>query len=271
MSSTSSLKVAIETLTDPGCHRQQNEDGIRCVIPPKGAGGRQEGAIIVIADGMGGALAGEVASAIAIRDIVDGYYSDGRPLNEIVQRAGDAIYECSKSREDLAGMGTTCVALTIENDGAFAAYVGDSRLYLLRGGQIYQMTEDHSMVAEMVRHGQLTREEARNHQDRNVIIRALGTRPNVVVAAWDRPFPLRAGDRLVLSTDGLHDLVEDEEILAVAGSRPAASACRELVELAKARGGYDNITIGIVTLGENGDQSRENGSFATTREFGVPV
>src|SRR5262249_47601887 len=141
-------------------------------------------------------------------------------LEDLVASAGRAIYRHSLEHPELEGMGTTCVAVSIHNGSAMAAHVGDSRLYLVRRGNIYQMTEDHSVVAEMVRSGMLTPQEARHHQDRNVLSRALGTQASVEVAVWDREMPLREGDLFLLATDGLHDLVEDPEILALLSSRP---------------------------------------------------
>ena len=268
MPSKANLVISVATKTDPGCVRDANEDSIRWTTTapdePSGAG-----SLIVIADGMGGALGGETASSIAVDEITRKFYAGGRPLAQIVQEAGQVIFEHAEGRPDLAGMGTTCVALAIQDGYAMAAYVGDSRLYLVRDRQIYQMTEDHSLVAEMVRAGMLTRDEARNHEDRNVISRALGTKSEVEVAAWDETFPLRPADRLVVSTDGLHDLVQDEEILAIVISSDSATACENLVNLAKERGGFDNITVGIVNV--DAAKKFDDRKAVETRQFKVPA
>jgi serine/threonine protein phosphatase PrpC len=126
--------------------------------------------------------------------------------------------------------------------------VGDSRLYLVRGGQIYLMTEDHSAVMEMVKQGLLTLEQARHHPEKNVILRALGSHAEVEITIWEELFPVHEGDRFLLCSDGLYDLVEDNEILQAVVAGSAQSACEALIALAKERGGYDNITVGIVGL-----------------------
>jgi PPM family protein phosphatase len=263
------LRVSVAARTDPGCQREQNEDAIAWVIPERDTPQAGKGTIVVIADGMGGELAGEAASEAAVSAITQRYYEEDRPLPEIVREAGNSIFELSQTSANLTGMGTTCVALTIGNGQAFAAHVGDSRLYLIRAGQIYQMTEDHSLVFDMVKAGLLTREQARNHEDRNVISRALGTKKDVEVAVWDLPLPVKAGDQFVLSTDGLHDLVEDAEILSIVGSSMPAEACEQLVELAKMRGGSDNITVAVVMV-ENRNLPCET-RIPERSESGVPV
>ncbi len=144
-------------------------------------------------------------------------------------------------------MGTTCTALVLQNGAAFCAYVGDSRLYLVRNGEIFLMTEDHTAVMEMVRNGLITFEEARCHPERGVLVRACGTQPAVEVSIWKEPFPVRVGDVFVLCSDGLSDLVNEEEIKsAVAQDVPSAGA--SLITLAKERGGHDNITVGLLRV-----------------------
>jgi protein phosphatase len=135
-------------------------------------------------------------------------------------------------------------------------------LYLIRDGEIYQMSEDHSAVREMVRRGALDVAEARHHADRNLILRALGTQPEVVVTMWEQPFPLRLGDQFLLCSDGLSDLVEDEEIKRAVISAPPDLACRELVALAKERGGYDNITVGVLGIHPAGCVAETAGDLA---------
>src|SRR6185436_2248697 len=119
-----------------------------------------------------------------------------------------------------------------------------SRLYLLRGGEIYLMSEDHSAVMDLVRRGVLNRAAARHHADRNVLLRSRGTRPEVAVTRWEKPFPVRACDAFVLCSDGLYDLVEDAEIKNAASAAEPQAACAALIALAKERGGHDNITVG---------------------------
>jgi PPM family protein phosphatase len=238
--------------TDVGCHREVNEDCIRFIQPGNPDGATKKGSLALVADGMGGHSAGEVASNMAVSVISRVYYEDAEnphsALKNAFLQANREIYEASLKDESLRGMGTTCTALVLNEGVAFAAHVGDSRLYLVRDGQIYAMTEDHSEVMDMVKHGLISLEEARHHPDKNVILRALGSHADVEVSTWDEPFPVREADRFLLCSDGLYDLVEDEEIKqTILGGEPLA-ACESLVALARERGGYDNISVGIVSL-----------------------
>jgi PPM family protein phosphatase len=263
----SELQVTAAVLSDVGCHRESNEDRAEVVQPSES---RRGGVLAVVADGMGGHAAGEVASGLAV-DVIRGAYQEctGDPANclsEALQQANRAIYDTARRDERLGGMGTTCTAVVVEKGQAHLAHVGDSRLYLVRGGGIYRMTEDHSAVMDLVRRGLLTAAEARHHADKNVILRALGTHPSVRVATWDQPMPVRAGDTLLLSSDGLHDLVEDEEIGEVVLSQPLEQACRRLVDLARERGGPDNITVVLLHFETESSES----SAPPTRAAEVP-
>jgi PPM family protein phosphatase len=243
-------------LTDIGCTRTTNQDSGRITLPADLERRRDRGVLVMVADGMGGHQAGELASQWAIEVVNRVYYGgSGEPSADLVRAFQDAnqhIYRHSREEESLHGMGTTCTALLLRRDRAFTAHVGDSRLYLIRGGEIYLMTEDHSAVMELVKQGSLTLEEARHHADRNVIIRALGSRPQVQVETWNEPLLLRAGDQFLVCSDGLYERVEDEEMKNAVLSNPAPQACENLVEMAKQRGGYDNITVAIVRLKSRG-------------------
>ena len=225
----------------------------------------------MVADGMGGHAAGEVASSLAVEVIERAYQGcTGDPascLTEALQQANRAIHDTARRDERLGGMGTTCTAVVVEKGQAYLAHVGDSRLYLVRGGGIYRMTEDHSAVMDLVRRGLLTADEARHHADKNVILRALGTHSSVRVATWDEPMPVRPGDTLVLSSDGLHDLVEDEEIGEVVHSQSLEEACRRLVDLARERGGPDNITVVLLHF----ENTPSGESVPPTRAAEVPT
>jgi protein phosphatase len=146
-------------------------------------------------------------------------------------------------------MGTTCTAAYVTQDEVVLAHVGDSRCYLVREGQIFLMTEDHSQVMELVRRGELAREEARTHPDRNVISQALGGKRAVQVSTWPAPLATRAGDRFLLCSDGLTDVVGDAELLAVVSALPPQGACERLVALARAAGAPDNVTVAILGVG----------------------
>lgn len=242
--------VTTSLITDTGCMRELNEDCCQVVQPSDPDLLKRKGVLIVVADGMGGCQAGEVASRLAVESVARVYYSSGgepqAALTAAFHEANREIHQCSQVRNDLNGMGTTCTALVIHGSVAHSAHVGDSRLYLVRSNSIYQMTEDHSIVMELMKRGALAPNAARSHVDRNIILRALGSRASVEVATWEKPLPVRASDRFVLCTDGLHDAVTDEEILLATESGEAADACQTLVVTARERGGYDNITVAIV-------------------------
>jgi protein phosphatase len=247
-------RLSVSLKTDLGCVRQINEDACRCRIPSDPQLLETKGVISLIADGMGGHSGGEVASSIAVDVITRAYYESKRSprdaLKQAFEIANQEIYHAAIADKALEGMGTTCTALVVCGEQAFAAHVGDSRLYLLREGEIYLMTEDHSAVMEMVKLGIITAEQARHHEDKNVIIRALGTSAAVEVALWETPMQVRDNDRFLLCSDGLYDLMEDVEIRdLVLNSVDHHSACEALVARARGRGGYDNITVGIVKVG----------------------
>jgi PPM family protein phosphatase len=245
-------KVVVSLQTDPGCQREINEDQIFLHRPDDPDVLKKKGILIVVADGMGGHSAGEVASGMAVEIIDRVYFDDAHDpasaLKSALEEANFEIHKASLGQEGLRGMGTTCTALVLQNGSAIAAHVGDSRLYLVRGGQIYLMTEDHSEVMEMVKRGLISLEEARHHPDKNVILRAIGSHAEVQVSTWAEPFPTREGDRFLLCSDGLYDLVEDDEIKRAVEQAEPEAACESLVALAKERGGHDNISVAVVNL-----------------------
>ena len=260
--------IGAAMVTDPGCHRPLNEDSGCIVQPTEDAVRRERGVLVIVADGMGGHNAGEVASKIAVETIRTKYYGqNGTPVDETlhssVEAANTAIYEHARGNPEQSGMGTTCVALAICGDHASVASVGDSRLYLVRAQGIYRMTVDDSAVGDLVRQGVISSEEAKKRDDRNVLTRALGTHESVAIYKWDEPLPLREGDVFVLCSDGLTDLVSDEEILQHASTAHPADAAKTLVELSKSRGGYDNITAAVVRLNA---AKAERAAVKATRE-----
>lgn len=260
--------------TDPGCIRKVNEDASRFIRPNDAGVPSKKGTLLIVADGMGGHSAGEVASGLAVEVISRRYYEiESNPYDSLkaaFEEANSKIYDLSQSDANLKGMGTTCTALAVCGSLAFAAHVGDSRLYLIREGDIYQMTEDHSAVMEMVKQGIISKEEARHHEDKNVIVRALGTAPQVDVSIWENPFEVRERDQFLLCSDGLTDLVEDTEINSVVSSADDNhSACENLIQLAKKRGGYDNITVGILSIEPAGQQETKH--LRETREVEVAM
>jgi serine/threonine protein phosphatase PrpC len=254
-------------LSDTGCHRQQNEDSARIVHAGTSHRG-DRGLLVVVADGMGGHEAGEVASQAAV-ELIEKEYREakgtpGEALAKAFHVAHGQILRMAASDASMNGMGTTCTALAIVGREAWAAHVGDTRLYLVRGKGIYQLSEDHTQCMEMVRRGLLTEEEARLREDRNVLVRAMGTRPELSFMAWREPMAVQPGDSFVLCSDGLHDLVADAEIREIVRGSEPQPACRKLVKMARERGGYDNITIAVAAVPAAGGPPV---SAKSTREF----
>jgi protein phosphatase len=265
------IEIHASVATNPGLVRTENQDAAIFERPSDDRALATHGVIALVADGMGGYNGGEVASALACRNIPKAYFASNGPapaaLRASLEAVNGEIYQTAQAQPQLRGMGTTAVAFAITSSHGWLAYVGDSRLYLIRRGQIYRMSEDHSMVFEMVHKGLLTPEEARNHADRNVLSRALGSRPQVEVSCWDEPFPVQAGDRFLLCSDGLHDLVSDEKMLAIARSGELDIATERLVRTANENGGYDNISVILL---EAVDAKTLRSRPGPTREYQVP-
>lgn len=224
--------------TETGLVRAGNEDAY-LVAPP----------LYAVADGLGGHLAGEVASTIAIDTLLDAAprAADCKALGRAARVANAAVIEAAESGRGRSGMGTTLTAAMIDGTRIALAHVGDSRAYLLHFGQLERLTQDHSMVADMVRQGTLTEAESRVHPNRSVITRALGSDPNMVADAFE--VDAAPGDRLLLATDGLTGMVEDARIAELLGAAPSpADAVASLIEEAMEAGGSDNITVVVVDI-----------------------
>lgn len=244
------MTVRVRAATDLGLKRTINEDRL-ATWPPDGAAG-ERGILLVIADGMGGASGGEIASQLTIDSVVQHYKdsADGilEALKSSLETANHVVHEQSRTSPDLRGMGTTCTAVVVSGGTMYFAHVGDSRAYLVRKGTIRQLTQDHSLVAQLVQTHQLTPEEARVDPRRNVVTRSIGVSPQVEVDAAALDDTLAPGDTLVLCTDGLHGLVTDEEIARGASQPDLDRCCRSLIELAKLNGGHDNITLIVARI-----------------------
>jgi protein phosphatase len=246
--------ITFAHLTDIGRVRGRNEDSLGAFEPDDPALVQSRGRLFVVADGMGGHARGDVASRLAVETLRDAYYEAERsePLPEAlrvsVQIANEVVYRESRLAAGEAPMGTTLTALVIRDHDAFLAHVGDSRAFLVRGRQIRQLTEDHSLVAELVRGGVLSVTEAEHHPSAHVVLRALGLAEDVAIEVQG-PLALRIGDTLVLCTDGLTRQVRPHEIRKLAESRPQRRACERLVSLANERGGPDNITVQLIRFG----------------------
>jgi len=236
------LRFIVHGKTDKGLVRKENEDAF-CIEKDLG--------LLAIADGMGGHASGEVASKMAIEILRESLKKEGEPLPDRlssgVKLANRMIYEAAQSQPQLNGMGTTLTALQLDGNRLSIAHVGDSRAYLIRGGVIEQITDDHTIVSEQVARGMMTREEAARSDMRNILSRALGVAPEVDVDM--EGLTVSEGDQLVLCSDGLSELISDDEILAeVRSNKRPELACNELVNLANQRGGEDNLTVIVAYL-----------------------
>jgi serine/threonine protein phosphatase PrpC len=245
------VKINAAAATDVGLVRQNNEDNYYL---------DEAMGLFVVADGMGGHASGEVASKMTVDIIRDCFKGPGKDkplqvgpyrkdlsavtnrLASAIRLANMAVYEASTSHGELQGMGTTVAAAQIAGNRLSLAHIGDSRIYLIRAGNIEQLTDDHSVVYEQIKRELITKEDAVRSEMRNILTRALGTTDDVEVDLEE--MSLASGDMLILCSDGLTGMVDDDAILAVAtaGVDPAA-VCKELIAMANANGGKDNITV----------------------------
>lgn len=244
-----SIRIIFAKGTDVGRQRGHNEDYVDVFNPPDPAQRRQKGQLFIVADGMGGHQAGEVASKAAVQTISHEYYADPDPnvaaaLVRSVQKANAAIHQQAQETLTQMGMGTTVVAAVARGNELFLANVGDSRAYLLRNGALKQVTRDHSFVEEQIRAGILSREEARNHPQRNVVTRAIGAKPEVEVDTYGGT--LTPGDTLLLCSDGLSEPVHDQDLARILSQHTPQEAVSRLIALANERGGGDNISALVV-------------------------
>ena len=237
------LRVA--SITDTGRRRRHNEDAY-VVEPP----------LFAVADGMGGAQAGELASSLAaaaLRDDTAEREGGEQRVDELIQQANRRVYQRQSQDAAASGMGTTMTVALVEDGRVAIGHVGDSRAYLIRDRSLEQLTEDHSLVAELVRSGKLSPEEAEGHPQRSVITRVLGTDPEVDVDTFS--VETKSGDLFMICSDGLTSMVDDETILReIERNRPdLQAAAKSLVRAANKGGGEDNITVIFFEIAEGGD------------------
>lgn len=230
-------------MSDVGQVREVNQDYCGEFDDPET--GRR---LLIVADGMGGHLGGEVASRMAVETAAAIFHAGGDDplelLNRALTTANARVHKASQEDMELAGMGTTGVCLMFESGGrGYVAHVGDSRAYRLRAGVLEQITEDHSVVGALIRMGHISDEEAREHPQRNEILRAIGTNDEVEVQVT--PLEVEPGDSYMLCSDGLSGLVVDSEIADVMRRMEPHDAVRTLVQMANLEGGNDNITVQI--------------------------
>lgn len=246
--------------TDPGRDpsKQVNEDSCGYKVTPLGH-------LAVVCDGMGGHEGGREASTRAVAAIFSAFERGsfeaaqtprGRSalLKSAIEEANKEVYALAAPSMH-ARPGSTVVAILVHPGGADIAHVGDSRVYLVHGSQVMQVTRDHSLVESLVAAGALTPEQAAQHPDANQILRALGMKADVEVELTSKPLPFVAGDAFILCSDGMSDLVKPEDLLQIVGTAPAAQVAGQLVDLANARGGHDNITVQVMRMRESSDAS----------------
>jgi protein phosphatase len=225
--------------TDTGRQRRDNEDNAFVRAP-----------LFVVADGMGGAQAGEVASQLAVEEFHEALPDEGSAEERLINRiraANRRIYDLSRTQHEHAGMGTTLTAAYLDDDHLAVAHVGDSRAYIFRDGDLTRLTQDHSLVEELVRQGKLTQEQAAEHPQRSIITRALGIESDVEVDTWS--YPMRAGDVVLLCSDGLTSMIGEETIRQILGTETSLDRAADgLIRAANDAGGRDNITVVLFRL-----------------------
>ncbi len=238
--------LAAHLLSDVGRKRKNNEDSCIMCAPEDTEIAARRGLLFAVADGMGGALAGEHASRLALQTLVHEYFGDAtrsapEALHHAVGRANAKIFEEAQLNSEFEGMGTTVSSLAILGTWAYIAQVGDSRVYLVRdSSRVHQLTQDHSLVAEQVRNGLISEEEARTHSLRNLITRAVGIKADVQIDSF--AVPVKKGNTFLLCSDGLSGHVPDNLIGETLAAADLAIATRKLVDLALQDGGTDNVT-----------------------------
>ena len=259
------LRIVEEfSLSDVGRQRNTNEDSYL-----------EESPIFAVADGMGGARAGEVASRMAVEAFADERDPGASPeaqLAHIAREANRKIYKLAQEDSSRAGMGTTFTAVMVVDNELAIGHVGDSRAYRLRGDELERLTQDHSLVEELVRQGKLTEEEAETHPQRSIITRALGPEPDVDVETFT--YPARDGDVYLLCSDGLTGMVGEGRVAEVLReARSLEAAGRKLIEEANENGGRDNITVVLFRLGDGDGDAEESDTLsgAETKVGGVDV
>jgi PPM family protein phosphatase len=250
MTGTSGVKpschMRFALLSDPGTERGQNEDA---------CGSHVESAthvLIAVADGVSGEEGGDVASSTAIEVTLRAYrespasWGPAKRLYRAAQQANIEIYDRALVVTELHGMGTTLTAIVIDGDTLYAAHVGDSRLYLIRDGTVVQKTKDHTVAAERRRLGLISAKSAKSHPKRSTLTRSLGR--ELIVAVDRIAFPIMGGDVLIVCSDGLYNVLDDEQLRAEVLGRDPASACASLVQRSNARGSPDNLTVAVVEV-----------------------
>lgn len=253
----SPLRFHVALRSDVGRVRSENQDFGLITAPSEWD--PSEGILMIVADGMGGARGGATASRMAAETIRDSFLQNrqdrvSEALVDAIHQANQRVFSEAQANQDLRGMGTTIAALVVQKERGWIAHVGDSRIYRLRGGKVEQLTEDHSIVATMVRQNLLTPEEAATHPRRNVLERSVGVADNVEVDHRDE-FEILDGDTILLCSDGLHGVVPTAA-LGEAMALPVEAAAERCIHLALQAGAPDNVTVLVCRAGEEPENAR---------------
>ncbi len=256
--------VEVAALTDTGTERALNEDACGFHVEEAGR------AVLVVADGVSSSEAGEVASQMAVEVVLSAYREQlqtlgaGQRLYRAVQQANIEIYDRAIAVPELRGMATTLTAAVVDRGQLTVVHVGDSRAYLLRDGALTQITKDHTLAAQKTRYGLLRPEHARTHADRSVLTRSVGR--ELIVSRDQSTQRLMQGDRVLLCSDGLYNVLDDADLLAHLAGGDAGAACRALVDAANRRGTPDNVTAAALRMvGPTPEQPPEAGLWTRLR------
>ncbi len=237
-------------VTDTGCTRPHNEDAIRFVQPSVSSLRKRMGFLAIVADGMGGHASGEVASSIAVDTITRVYYNSERDpakaLEEAARQANEEIWNRAARDKKLKGMGTTCTAAVIVNHSLYILHIGDSRAYLLKGGRLIQLSEDHTYVQELVRLGKITPDEASAHPDGNILTKSLGTARKRKCDIFLAGQQFDPGDKLLLCSDGLYEYFSPDDLTAILQQKDLAEISEQLSETVLEHGARDNFSLLLV-------------------------
>jgi PPM family protein phosphatase len=240
-------------LTDVGCHRENNEDNYAYWEPQDDSAFQRLGRLAVVADGMGGAEGGQYASRIAVDAVSEVYpvSPDSDPQQRLLasfREANHRVQQEAHAKPMLRGMGTTLTACALLGNNLYFAHIGDSRLFLIRDGEARQLSRDHSLVARLIESGTIRPEDAESHPQKHVLTAAVGVAEDLQPDMSFAPIELRPSDVLILCTDGLWGQMTPAEIAEIASTSAPKDACKSLVQLAKERGGPDNITVQVLRI-----------------------
>lgn len=255
-----SIDYRAVALTDVGSVRDNNEDNLVFIRPFDQKTRASHGCLAVVADGMGGYSYGELASKMATEIITRQYFDTEQnivpALRRSLEKANQAIFQKASSDRRFRGMGTTCTAVVLLNDHIYLGHVGDSRAYLMKKDQVVQLSNDHTLVQHLLDTGKITQEESLSHPQRNVVTKAMGTAAKLQADVMQHSLRFELGDKLLICSDGLYEYVKEDELRQILNSNKLNQAAQYLIDLAKQRGGHDNISVLIVeTVQTNQNQA----------------